>query len=113
MRARPKAAGPAVLVTEARRETADSSYGLQARVRDSGEVGAAWIRVSNRESKVDHKKVAFFAPAAAGSLDLTADVPLSPGTNAIEVCARNREATRCETAFVFRTSPPAFARGQS
>jgi carboxyl-terminal processing protease len=106
---RPTAAGPAVLIAEAPRETADSSYGLQAQVRDPGEVGAAWVRVSNRSSKVDHKKVAFLGPAAAGSLDLSVDVPLSPGTNAIEICARNRDATRCETTFVFRTSPPAVA----
>jgi hypothetical protein len=104
---RPRSAGPSIRIANAAGVTADPSQHVRIEVRDPAEVGGAWVRVSNLEAKVDHKKVAFFArpdgAGAAGALDAAADVPLSPGANGIEVCARNRQGTRCETAYVFRT----------
>ncbi len=90
-------------------ETGAIAAPLRVAIVDKGEPRDAWIRVSAREPRIDRKKV-LYAARDAGSpdhrMDLAADVPLSPGLNEIEVCARDRDATgqRCDTVFVFRTA---------
>jgi len=86
-------------------ETGEGIYHLQATIRDPVEVRDAWVRISNLQARLDGKKVTFSAGPDAGPrdrLELSTDVPLSPGLNEIGVCARGKEAERCETTFVFR-----------
>lgn len=96
--------GPDIQIAAAR-ETAAAVVSVHVEVRSQTEVRDAWIRVSHRGSKLDHKKVSYTTRGAnpADPFETSADVPLGPGLNEIEVCARGGDGKRCETAFVFRT----------
>ena len=86
-------------------ETAADSYPLRATIRDRAEVRDAWVRIFNQQTKIDRNKVLYQARAyesPPGELELSGDVPLSPGLNQIAVCARASDTERCENHFVFR-----------
>jgi carboxyl-terminal processing protease len=94
-------APPQIRITGDVHETTDAVFAVRAAVADRVEVLGAWIRVSNAQAKIDRKKVAYVG-GLGPTLDVASAVPLSPGLNQIEVCARGKAAQVCETAFVFR-----------
>ncbi|MEO6327165.1 MAG: S41 family peptidase [Thermoanaerobaculia bacterium] len=87
------------------RETAQERWPVAASVRDRTEIRDAWISVTNQQARLDRKKALFRSNSGSAARDrmtISEEIALRPGLNKIDVCARNPDGERCESAFVFR-----------
>ncbi len=98
-------------------QTEDTSLHLEGSVSDETRVQDVFITVANPSRDLFAKREKVFYDASAsptsGSLDFSADIPLTPGNNLIEIYAReddNVVATR--RMWVLRTSGLAEARAK-
>ena len=92
------------------------THGTQLRIKgtatDNSEVKDLYVRVWNRESKLPPKKV-FYLPNRGDKtrLDFETDVPLWPGSNLIQVFAREgNEVQSVETRMVLSRPPAAVSQ---
>lgn len=88
-------------------ETSQASYVLKGAVKDDSKVEDLYIFVSNRDAKIDNRKIFYRSNRHTKNpqrLDFDAEIPLWPGSNAITVVARENDDVRTvQTLYLFRT----------
>jgi carboxyl-terminal processing protease len=87
-------------------ETSAATYSLKGTASDDSKVEDVYIFVSNREAKVESRKV-FYRSNRAGpkaiELNFDAELPLWPGSNAVTVVARENDGVRTiKTLYINR-----------
>lgn len=95
---------PPILTATAPTIAPGASVHVKGQVTDDRQVKDVFIRVWNRDSKLPAKKV-FYQPnrGTPASMTFEADVPLWPGSNLIQVFAREtNEVQSVQTLVVFR-----------
>ncbi len=94
-------------------ETKTSTYSLSGTVKDDSKVEDVYIFVSNRDAKIDNRKVYYQSNrggATAAELAFQADIPLWPGSNRITVVARESDGVRsAKTLYLQRQESEATA----
>jgi carboxyl-terminal processing protease len=103
---------PPVLSVNAPTVVTGSTVHLTGTATDNTEVKDIYIRVWNRESKLPPKKV-FYLPNKGEKtrLSFEADVPLWPGSNLIQVFAReSNEVQAVQTVMVLQRSNPSVSQ---
>jgi carboxyl-terminal processing protease len=100
---------PAIALSTKGLETTADTYKLSATITDETHVEDVYIFVSNRNAKIDSRKV-FYKSNRSGAdgkkLSIATDLPLWPGSNMITVVARtNAEVRSMKTMYVFRDPP--------
>jgi carboxyl-terminal processing protease len=103
---------PPVLVVKAPSVIDGSTVTLKGQVTDDVQVKDLFVRVYNKSSKLPAKKV-FYLPnrVRKNKLPFSADVPLWPGSNIIQVFARETtEVQSVATLIVMRKSGPSVAQ---
>lgn len=92
-------------------QTSADDYALSGRVTDDTHVEDVFVFVSNRDAKIDNKKVFYKSNRQGdGSLEFSSEIPLWPGTNMITVIAReNDDVKAAHTLFVYRSGKTATA----
>ncbi|MCH9685806.1 MAG: PDZ domain-containing protein [Deltaproteobacteria bacterium] len=108
---------PKIMLTGAVTQTEDDALHLSGSVSDEARVQDVFITVANpsRDLFAKREKVFYEASSTPGSgqLDFTADVPLTPGNNLIEVYAReDDDVVAVRRMWVLRTSGLAEARAK-
>ena len=87
-------------------ETTAASYTLAGKVKDDSKVEDVYIFVSNRDAKIDNRKVYYRSNRSsdtADELDFQAKIPLWPGSNRIIVVARESDGVRTsQTLYLYR-----------
>ncbi len=83
------------------------TYDLRGRANDETHVEDVYVFVSNRDAKIDNKKV-FYKSNRNGKrsdqLDFSTEIPLWPGSNRITVVAReNATVKSAHTMYLYRT----------
>jgi carboxyl-terminal processing protease len=88
---------------------------LSAVARDDDRVVDAYVVLSNRSAKIDHRKVFYRSNRKGRSLNemrLDADVPLWPGTNLVTVVARqSQQVMSMQTLVINRLGGPSKDKG--
>ncbi len=83
-------------------ETAAATYTLVGNVKDDSKVEDVYVFVSNREAKIDNRKV-FYRSNRNGKtpseLDFQAKIQLWPGSNRVIVVARESDGVRTSRTF--------------
>ena len=105
-------ATPPVLAVTAPTMVSGTTVRIQGVATDNTEVKDLYVRVWNRESKLPPKKV-FYLPNRGDktSLSFATDVPLWPGSNLIQVFAREgNEVQSVQTLMVLQRDPQAFSK---
>jgi carboxyl-terminal processing protease len=103
---------PPVLVVKAPSVIDGNTVTLKGQVTDDVQVKDLFVRVYNKSSKLPAKKV-FYLPnrGEKNKLPFSADVPLWPGSNIIQVFARETtEVQSVATLIVMRKSGPSVAQ---
>ncbi len=103
---------PPVLVVKAPSVVDGNTVTLKGQVTDDVQVKDLFVRVYNKSSKLPAKKV-FYLPnrGEKNKLPFSADVPLWPGSNIIQVFARETtEVQSVATLIVMRKSGPSVAQ---
>jgi carboxyl-terminal processing protease len=103
---------PPVLVAKAPSVVDGSSVTLKGQATDDVQVKDLFVRVYNKSSKLPAKKV-FYLPnrGEKNKLPFQAEVPLWPGSNIIQVFARETtEIQSVATLIVMRKSGPSVAQ---
>jgi carboxyl-terminal processing protease len=103
---------PPVLAVKAPSVVDGSSVTLKGQVTDDVQVKDLFVRVYNKSSKLPAKKV-YYLPnrGEKNKLPFQADVPLWPGSNIIQVFARETtEVQSVVTLIVMRKSGPSVAQ---
>jgi carboxyl-terminal processing protease len=108
---------PPVLTVSAPTQTTGISVHIRGNAVDDHEVKDLYVRVWNRDSKLPWKK-AFYLPNRSGDrtkLSFEADVPLWPGSNLIQVFAREtNEVQTVQTVVVLdRATNPNLVKVES
>ena len=76
---------------------------LSGTARDDEQVTDAYIVVSNRVSKIEHRKVFYRSnrkSAQSGRMSFDADVPVWPGVNIVTVVARQSNQVQASTTLM-------------
>ncbi len=105
-------ATPPLLAVTAPTVTDGTQVRIKGTATDNSEVKDLYVRVWNRESKLPPKKV-FYLPNRGDKtrLDFETDVPLWPGSNLIQVFAREgNEVQSVETRMVLSRPPAAVSQ---
>lgn len=102
---------PTLALTLPNLETNKGSYVLEGRASDDSHVEDVYIFVSNREAKIDNRKV-FYRSNRGGkstdALDFRHEIPLWPGNNLVTVVVReNDEVKSMKFLYLYRTEGPA------
>lgn len=101
---------PTVTVQTPSLETTDGRFSLKGTAADDNHVEDVYILVSNRQAKIDGKKVFYRSNRGARSqtrLDFSADIPVWPGNNMVTIVAReNNEVRSTQTIWVYRAGGP-------
>ena len=89
--------------------TGSDTFKLVGNVTDDAHLEDVYVFVANASARVEAKKV-FYRSNRGGkdgrSLQFTADIPMSPGSNAVTVVARESSEVRSQkTVFVYRDPP--------
>ncbi len=95
--ARMQVTPPVLSLQVASYETSSATYSLKGKVVDDSKVEDVYVFVSNREAKVESRKVFYRsnrAGAKANELSFDAEIPLWPGSNSITVVARESDGVR-------------------
>ena len=94
-------------------ETKKSNYILSGTVKDDSKVEDVYVFVSNRDAKIDNRKVYYQSNrsgATAAELAFRADIPLWPGDNRVTVVARESDGVRsAKTLYLHREESSATA----
>jgi carboxyl-terminal processing protease len=102
---------PPVLTSTAPTVVPGNTVNITATASDDSEVKDVYIRVWNRDSKLPPKKV-FYMPNKGDKtrLSFKADVPLWPGSNLVQIFAReNNEIQSVQTLVILDRGLPATA----
>lgn len=95
-------------------EVTGGSYHLSGKVVDDTHVEDVYIFVSNREAKVENRKVFYRSNrggAKEASMSFAPTIPLWPGNNQVTVVAReNGEVQSSRTLYIYRTDGAKLAR---
>lgn len=87
-------------------EVDSPTFEVRAQVSDDSKVEDAYVLVSNRDAKVDNRKVFYRSNRGSKSpdqLSFTTDIPLWPGSNMVTVVAReNGQVQSSETIYLYR-----------
>jgi carboxyl-terminal processing protease len=98
-------------------ETRGKSYNLSGVVTDDTRVEDVYVFVSNREAKVENRKVFYQSNrqgSSANRLTFNESIPLWPGNNMITVVAReNGEVQSQKTLFIYRSDGAKLAQEMS
>lgn len=98
---------PALAVELPSFESATGTYRLRGTAIDDTHVEDVYVFVSNRDAKVENRKVFYQSNrggSQSGRMAFNADIPLWPGSNAVTVVARENDAVRsAHTVFLYRT----------
>ncbi len=98
---------PSVSVTQASLETTGERYHLKGTAKDDVRVEDVFVIVSNRQSKIDARKVFYKSNRGAKDgrkMDFDANIPVWGGNNQITVVVReNEEVKTIQTFYVYRT----------
>jgi carboxyl-terminal processing protease len=104
---------PLIAVASSSLETTGDRWTLTGTATDDTHVEDVYVLVSNRDSKIEGKKVFYLSnrgKKAQNKLDFSAVVPVWPGNNMVTVVAReNNEVRAIHTVFVLRTDRVATA----
>jgi carboxyl-terminal processing protease len=97
---------PVISLTTKALETTADRYTLAGSITDEQKVEDVYIFVSNRQSKIESRKV-FYRSNRGGkdarSMAFSSDLPVWPGSNMITVVARaNAEVKSVKTMYVYR-----------
>ncbi|MCP4444424.1 MAG: PDZ domain-containing protein [Myxococcales bacterium] len=94
-------------------ETKSATYSLAGTVKDDSKVEDVYIFVSNREAKIDNRKVYYRSNrngASVAELDFQAQIPLWPGSNRVTIIARESDGVRsARTLYLHRLDSAATA----
>jgi carboxyl-terminal processing protease len=94
-------------------ETDGASYRLEGKATDDTHVEDVFIFVSNREAKIDNKKVFYKSNRNgkdAATLEFSSEIPLWPGSNRVTVVARENDAVKAsQTLVLYRGTETATA----
>ncbi|MBI4509314.1 MAG: PDZ domain-containing protein [Deltaproteobacteria bacterium] len=97
---------PTIAVNIPSLETSGDKWSLSGVAQDDNHVEDVFVLVSNREAKVDGKKVYYRSNRGGRSkqrLDFASEIPVWPGNNMITVVAReNNDVKTMQTLFVYR-----------
>jgi carboxyl-terminal processing protease len=88
---------PILTLQVANYETSGATYSLKGKVTDDSKVEDVYVFVSNREAKVESRKVFYRSNRAAtntNELAFDADIPLWLGSNSVTVVARESDGVR-------------------
>jgi carboxyl-terminal processing protease len=95
--ARMQVTPPILTLQVANYETSGATYSLKGKVTDDSKVEDVYVFVSNREAKVESRKVFYRSNRAAtntNELAFDADIPLWLGSNSVTVVARESDGVR-------------------
>lgn len=95
--ARMQVTPPTLSLNVSKYETSAPTYSLKGTVFDDSKVEDVYIFVSNRESKIENRKVFYHSNRTgkkANELSFDAEIPLWPGSNAVTVVARENDGVR-------------------
>jgi carboxyl-terminal processing protease len=97
---------PALALQVSSLETTGDHWHLQGTATDDTHVEDVYVLVSNREAKIDNKKVFYLSNRGKRSdkkLDFSSNVPVWPGNNRIIVVAReNNEVKAIQSVYILR-----------
>ena len=100
---------PAVRLNSPVEETTADHLRLDATITDDTHVEDAYVFVANQSASVETRKVLYRSNrggATAGTMALTGDVPLWPGSNVITVVAReSADVKTIQTVVIYRDAP--------
>ncbi|MBL4634530.1 MAG: hypothetical protein JKY56_11695, partial [Kofleriaceae bacterium] len=100
---------PELTLTIPSYETTKERYTLAGTVSDDTKVEDVYIFVSNRDAKIDSRKVFYRSNrhgASPKKMDFSTEIPLWPGNNIVTVVAReNNEVRTVQTLYLNRRSP--------
>jgi carboxyl-terminal processing protease len=88
---------PTIALNVASQETSAETYSLSGTIADDNHLEDVYVIVSNRDQKIDGKKVFYQSNRArrnGNKLDFTASIPLWKGNNLITVVARESNEVR-------------------
>lgn len=89
-------------------ESKSDTYTLEGKISDDTKVEDVYIFVSNRDAKIDGRKVFYRSNrngATPTQMQFRSEIPLWPGSNVVTVVAReNNEVRTVRTLFLNRTS---------
>ncbi len=98
---------PAIALNVASLETTGEKWRLSGTASDDHHVEDVFVIVSNRDSKIDGKKVYYLSNRNGKShskLDFSAEVPVWPGSNLVTVVARESNDVRTvQSVFIWRS----------
>ena len=101
---------PTIALNVSAHETTSDRFTLSGTAVDVNHLEDVYILVSNRDSKIDGKKVFYQSnrgKKTASKLDFQAAVPLWPGNNLITVVAReSNEVKAVQNVFVLKNTSP-------
>ena len=108
---------PKISLTGAVTQTEDTSLHLRGSVTDETRVQDVYITVANPSRDLFAKREKIFYEASptpeSGSLDFSAEIPLTPGNNLLEIYAReDDDVVAVRRMWVLRTSGLAEARAK-
>jgi carboxyl-terminal processing protease len=108
---------PTIAVQATSFETTSDRFKLSGQAQDDNHVEDVYIVVSNRESKIESRKV-FYRSNRAGKnhakMDFAGDIPVWPGSNMVTVVVReNDEVRSTHTMYVYRQSKKGPATAQT
>jgi carboxyl-terminal processing protease len=97
---------PTIALNLTAHETSNDRYTLSGSVADDNHLEDVFVMVSNRDKKIDGKKVYYLSNRArknGNKLDFSTSVPLWPGNNLITVVARESNEVRAvQNVYVLR-----------
>jgi carboxyl-terminal processing protease len=97
---------PTIALNVSSHETANDRFPLSGSVADDNHLEDMYVIVSNRDKKIDGKKVYYLSNRArknGNKLDFSTSVPLWPGNNLITVVARESNEVRAvQNLYVLR-----------
>jgi carboxyl-terminal processing protease len=96
---------PTIALSVASHETHNDRYQLKGSVSDDSHIEDLYVLVSNRDKKIEAKKVFYVSNRAGKSnkLDIDASIPVWPGNNLITVVARESNEVRAvQNLYVLR-----------
>ncbi|MCS6914118.1 MAG: MXAN_5808 family serine peptidase [Myxococcales bacterium] len=88
------------------------SFRLSAIARDTEQVADAYVLVTNRTAKIEHRKVFYRSnrkSTSPGEMRIEADVPLWPGVNLVTVVARQSQQVQSTQTLVVNRLGRGFA----
>ncbi len=99
---------PTIALNVTAHETLGEKFSIQGTVADDNHLEDLYILVSNRDSKIEGKKVYYLSNRArknGNKLEFNASVPVWPGNNLITVVAReSNEVRSVQNLFVLRNT---------